>query len=840
MGDSFISQFDIFQKKIMTNSTTGTADNIDDNNKQNKERWLKIKFKVPDKNFGQNSTPCGQSSDINTSYGNVLANNTYNRYFIVAKFEKNNNQKVNGTDKTQNDIWNYIIKSIKNQGNEIPNTNKILAFDNHGNLGLISTTFSRNEDEPITSSQGSTIFINPLQSKYKKCYQQVPYLFDSGSATRTKIPNIINPNGKFIFNNSATYFLYNDAEITSNNNFDPSQGNFYLLYNPIHRSLFSNIYDKNPNKQKSTFNYIFRDYCYSLATPGTNSNENVPINGLKDDNLEYSDYFSDPTCNCYAFPSIYCSSPNNCTNSKVNQSGLTPLVLSTLSGKNRASWKSKVTASIPKNYICGTTNMAQSSSSSDNQVSVCLNSQFCYAPNKNSFVNKFIDEQPCDNFSIIQNFCSETINNADVAKDNTFINQCGSPSSSGQASGCYDDTLLNKCGKCKGMIEDPTTPGKCISAPCKIYNKNGICCKSNQGLDSNNECITCKADEILKEDRDGKWKCTKCSNNSIYDYETNSCKPCKKDEISSGNQCISCSSNDNSYIDSSSTVSKCIHCDLESSPGIVNQSKTGCDICTNGENPQKINDVWQCTTKERPKCKNNWENPANNCKPFCNTPQYYNTETKSCTTCNLGQTVINNQCIDCNINSKIVNGECIKCSNPNFIRDVNNPINCVDPRETFPQYGYCDYYSDTLDSKKNIILGKTKYNGEMKLTTDPYKYPDSTTEITNKDERDNAIRQCRNLKDKFVKFYYCDCSSASVISDTDIKNVPKNIKLYNTEDEVKNICTANKCASQINPNKPNNSNNFNILIIIIPIVIILIIIIVVFVVWLIKNKKIKN
>ena len=110
----------------------------------------------------------------------------------------------------------------------------------------------------------------------------------------------------------------------------------------------------------------------------------------------------------------------------------------------------------------------------------------------------------------------------------------------------------------------------------------------------------------------------------------------------------------------------------------------------------------------------------------------------------------------------------------------------------------------------------------MKLTTDPYKYPDSTTEITNRDEHDNAIRQCRHLKDKFVKFYYCDCSSASVISDTDIKNVPKNIKLYNTEDEVKNICTANKCASQNNPNKPNNSNNFNILIIIIPIVIILI------------------
>ena len=100
MSDSFISQFDIFQKKIMTISTTGTADYIDDNNKQNKKRWLKIKFKVPDENFGQNSTPCGQSSDINTSYGNVLAYNTYNRYFIVAKFEKNNNQKVNGTDKT--------------------------------------------------------------------------------------------------------------------------------------------------------------------------------------------------------------------------------------------------------------------------------------------------------------------------------------------------------------------------------------------------------------------------------------------------------------------------------------------------------------------------------------------------------------------------------------------------------------------------------------------------------------------------------------------------------------------------------------------------------------------
>ena len=99
-----------------------------------------------------------------------------------------------------------------------------------------------------------------------------------------KNPNKTNPNGKWIASLSNKYWLYNDSKPTAPAGTDPTKqnninlydGSYHILYNPVHRSHFRDVYanmaaggDGMPFGQNITTNALLVNYCYGSVNPGT-------------------------------------------------------------------------------------------------------------------------------------------------------------------------------------------------------------------------------------------------------------------------------------------------------------------------------------------------------------------------------------------------------------------------------------------------------------------------------------------------------------------------------------------------------------------------------------------
>lgn len=195
-----------------------------DKNLNNNNRWLNIKFYLPDNDCGKEGVGCklnqGEEKNVN--------------YFIIDKFTKDSNEH------------STLIECIEN------NT---LSFDKYGNLAI-----ARESVSPVITNDKDIIYINKLLNQ--------PVLGHLVNETTNVANQLISNNGVITLSDGNRYILYND------NKTDISKGTFYLLYNPIHRKHFKNeVYLQN-GPTNSNFgasdklNWYFITYCYSLYDNG--------------------------------------------------------------------------------------------------------------------------------------------------------------------------------------------------------------------------------------------------------------------------------------------------------------------------------------------------------------------------------------------------------------------------------------------------------------------------------------------------------------------------------------------------------------------------------------------
>ena len=169
-------------------------------------------------------------------------------FFIITKFTGTN--------------YDNIKQSIKD---------KNLVFDNNGHVAVLGS-----------------------DNKYKIIYKNI-YVTDPPNLNETILHNqqknssvIPNGDGKIILNPNLKYFLYDDGNST-----------YYILYNPIHRKSFKDYYGQFSKDQLSygsstdangyDITELLANYCYHFTE--------------KNELLDNSEFFVDPTCQCVLGPS---------------------------------------------------------------------------------------------------------------------------------------------------------------------------------------------------------------------------------------------------------------------------------------------------------------------------------------------------------------------------------------------------------------------------------------------------------------------------------------------------------------------------------------------------------
>lgn len=461
---------------IFENALNPTGASSIKSNNTNNNRWLTIKYFLPNEDCGNNSN--GNECQLNKTRLRE------NKFFIIKKFSKDNPAELE------------IIKKIKNGV-----ISQDLLFDTNGNIGILTGLAVG------TMSNDEIIYKNPIIISNEE-----PTRENAEAFPRNATPFRLNDNGKFIMSNQLNYILYNDAE-SKLDNFNLENGNYYLLYNPLHREHFNIVYNLNVSgNTESRFgatpalNNYFTNYCYSTITPGTNSNsqavdnQGIPFN-----------YYGDNSCNCFSAPTptwgIERGSSNN--------DGTTPLLYSNLTNNNQATWEKGLTPEFSRSLNL-TGNL---------RPIVCLNT-FCETNNNNSFLSNFVKQNNggtnCadGNFELHQNICQTTINvgAGGQVSNNQMINECGT------SQACINDCAAcgmatARDGSCYVRDEPPTgkpaPPPDIFYAKCLIDGDNpdnrtftGECEQSSEKMDDfevsgdiqtvRRHCETCKSRKNTK------------------------------------------------------------------------------------------------------------------------------------------------------------------------------------------------------------------------------------------------------------------------------------------------------------------------------------------------------
>ena len=215
-----LENLNIFESNLDIGRTT----NIDFDKNLNNNRWLNIKFNLPNNECGKDGVGCKLNQDVEKNVN----------YFIIDKFTTGSTEHLK------------LIDCINN--------NK-LSFDKYGNLAVGGESIPS-----VITDDKDIIYINKLLNQ--------PVLGHLVNEPTNVENQLISNNGVITLSDGNRYILYND------NKTDISKGTFYLLYNPIHRKHFKNeVYIKN-GPTNSNFgasdklNWYFITYCYSLYDDG--------------------------------------------------------------------------------------------------------------------------------------------------------------------------------------------------------------------------------------------------------------------------------------------------------------------------------------------------------------------------------------------------------------------------------------------------------------------------------------------------------------------------------------------------------------------------------------------
>ena len=457
--DFFVDNFKVPQN--FTSYKTG---------KINKDRWLQINFPAP-KTDTTTNTPkrCGDADYSCEPDTDKL--HTVN-YFVIWK--------LTPTDPKHKQIVDAIANSH-------------LSFDAMGHLGAVVPDVKGVGSE---LSDDEIIIKNPTISSSNSPKPYLDYI--------SVIPNT-NKNGKLTLNSAFTYILYNDVTVDQIS-FDTtpkapnlSNGNFYLLYNPIQRKSFFNNYFtpcKDIQGAGLDLDQIYQNYCYSTASIATDS----------DNSRDPGDwYFGDVSCNCFCPPtalSKWTALNDIQTNAASETSTTTPLILSSLYTKNIAFWQNNLNlpGDLAKSFYtsAGNTNAMAACHDKDICVTPFLPvNQKVWDPQENSFIGMIGDKNQswfdinsqmpggsCSATDITINFCEQSVVANDA--DNTILNNTNFSCNVG---GGGDDPTDGGGG------DDPTDgggQGTSIKYECDVDkdgNMTGTCSKSPTGnLSSQNSC----------------------------------------------------------------------------------------------------------------------------------------------------------------------------------------------------------------------------------------------------------------------------------------------------------------------------------------------------------------
>lgn len=310
-------------------------------------------------------------------------------------------------------------------------------FDDYGNLFSYEKNQNKNKESTDTSYTIKKKFYNNLSvlpkstpTDYEKSLmEEIPIKNISNTSRQTSNLNV--PDERMTLNHALNYMLFKNND-----------GNYQLIYLPLHRKKFFGFYNQltknnfdNPNIQN-----LFQNYCLSVR--------NYPSNSNGDDQ-----YHSDPTCNCFLYN--FKNKNDKSTNPQLQQY---PSAAVYTSEPTLVNFQAPVPASV---YNALT----------NDGVGVCLATPCVYF-NEKQKGDKDKDKEIGDfvtKYKNLKNNCEQSIN-INVCQE--FIDASGSIDIS-------NSNFVNSCGA--------------VAGDAKYYNCSGTKCvpgtKDNYQFDTLEDCL---------------------------------------------------------------------------------------------------------------------------------------------------------------------------------------------------------------------------------------------------------------------------------------------------------------------------------------------------------------